>query len=131
MADLDRETLEAALIGYEHQKAQIEAKIHQLRVHLGGHVTVAPNVPLKKKGRRKFSAETRQKMAAAQQRRWTAKHAEVASVTSEPATETAKPIAKKRAPLSAEARESIAVAQRKRWAASKKATKKPAKGKAV
>jgi len=71
MANLDRQTLEAALIGYEHQKAAIDAKIAQLKAHLGGHVVVA--VPGATKSRRKFSAETRAKMAAAQQRRWAVK----------------------------------------------------------
>jgi hypothetical protein len=68
MATLDRETLEAALIGYEQQRQAVEIKISQLRAHLGGHLAVA--VPRPKKGRRKFSAETRAKMAASQQKRW-------------------------------------------------------------
>jgi hypothetical protein len=72
MATLDRETLEAALIGYEQQKDAIDFKIAQLRAHLGGHVVAA--VPQAKTGRRTFSAETRLKMAAAQQKRWAAKH---------------------------------------------------------
>jgi hypothetical protein len=73
MATLDRETLEAALIGYELQKGAIDIKIAQLKAHLGNHVAAV--VPRAKKGRRKFSAATRAKMAAAQQKRWAAKHA--------------------------------------------------------
>jgi hypothetical protein len=72
MATLDRETLEAALIGYEQQKDAIDIKIAQLRAHLAGHVHVVAAVPQAKNGRRTFSAETRLKMAAAQQKRWAA-----------------------------------------------------------
>jgi hypothetical protein len=119
MATLDRETLEAALIGFEQQKEQIESKIAQLRAHLGGHMAEAP---VKKRGRWKFSTETRLKMAAAQQRRWAGKTDTVAA----PEVKVAKQARKPRAPLSAEARESIAAAQRKRWAKAKKAAKKSA-----
>jgi hypothetical protein len=115
MATLDRETLEAALIGFEHQKAAIDTKIAQLKARLGGHVVAV--VTGAKKGRRKFSAETRAKMAAAQQKRWAAKQqAEAPKATKKTAT-------KKRAPLSAEARARIVEAQRKRWAAAKKTAK--------
>jgi hypothetical protein len=115
MAILDRETLEAALIGYEQQKAAIDIKIAQLRAHLGGHVAAV--VPQPKKGRRQFSAETRSKMAAAQQKRWAAKR------EGKGPKATRKVAAKKRGTLSPEARERIAQAQRKRWAAAKKAAK--------
>jgi hypothetical protein len=72
MATFDRDTLEAALIGYEQQKRAIDLKIAQIRAQLsGGNAPVA--APKAKKGRRKFSAETRAKMAAAQKRRWAAK----------------------------------------------------------
>jgi hypothetical protein len=115
MANLDRETLAAALIGYEHQKAAIDIKIAQLKAHLSGHVAAA--APYAKKDRKKFSAETRTKMAAAQQRRWAAKH------ETEVPKATKKAAAKKKNPLSSEARQRISEAQRKRWAAAKKTAK--------
>jgi hypothetical protein len=115
MATIDRETLEAALIGYEQQKDAIDFKIAQLRAHLAGHVVAA--APQARKGRRTFSAETRSKMAAAQQKRWAAKH-EV-----EPPKPTKKVAVKKQSKLSPEARQRIAEAQRKRWAAAKKTAK--------
>jgi hypothetical protein len=114
MATFDRQTLEAALIGYEQQKDAIDIKIAQLRTHLGGHVVAT--APQPKKGKRTVSAETRLKMAAAQQRRWRAKAEPTAPKP------TKKVAAKKRSTLSLEARQRIAEAQRKRWAASKKAT---------
>jgi hypothetical protein len=115
MATLDRETLEAALIGYEMQKGAIDLKIAQLKAHLGGQV--APAESPARKGRRKFSAATRSKMAVAQQRRWAAKNEAKAPKP------TKKTVAKKRGTLSQEARERIAEAQRKRWAAAKKTAK--------
>jgi hypothetical protein len=127
---MEREILEAALIGYEHQKQAIEVKIAQLKAHLGGHVAAAATAPGAKKGRRKFSAETRAKMAAAQQRRWAAKHqAEVpAPKAAAPKAAAPKAVApnaapKKRGPLSPEARQRIVDAQKKRWAAAKKKAK--------
>ena len=115
MATLDRETLEAALIGYEQQKDAIDLKTAQLRAHLGGHVAAA--VPQAKNGRRTFSAETRLKMAAAQQKRWAAKH-EVKGPRP-----TKKVAVQKQSKLSPEARQRMAEAQRKRWAAAKKTVK--------
>jgi hypothetical protein len=117
MATFDRQTLEAALIGYEQQKDAIDIKIAQLRAHLSGHVAATAPQPTKgKKGKRTVSAETRLKMAAAQQKRWAAKAEPTAPKP------TKKVAAKKRSTLSLEARQRIAEAQRKRWAASKKAT---------
>jgi hypothetical protein len=115
MATIDRETLEAALIGYEQQKDAIDIKIAQLRAHLAGHVVAA--VRQAKKGRRTFSTETRLKMAAAQQKRWAAKH----QVKGPKPTQ--KVAVKKQSKLSPEARQRIAEAQRKRWAAAKKTAK--------
>jgi hypothetical protein len=124
MPTYDNEILEAALIGYEHQKKRIETKIEQLRTHLGGHVAQVSEAPVLGK-RRPFSAATKKRMAAAQRRRWANKNAGEAETASE---ETAAPVMAtkkaKRTPTSAEGRERIAAAQRKRWAASKKAAKK-------
>jgi hypothetical protein len=67
MVTLDRETLEAALIGYEQQRQAVVSKIAELEAYLGGGLGAVG--PRPKKGRRTFSAETRAKMAASQQKR--------------------------------------------------------------
>jgi hypothetical protein len=68
MPTYDNEILEAAVIGYEHQKREIEIKIEQLRAHLGGHVAQVSETATGRK--RTFSSATRKRMAAAQQKRW-------------------------------------------------------------
>jgi hypothetical protein len=114
----DRDILEAALIGYEQQKKEIDTKIEQLREHLSGHIVPAEETVVK----RVMSAATRKRMAAAQQKRWAAKSADAYEIA--PKVEIAtKKATGKRAPLSPEARERIAAAQRKRWAKAKKAAK--------
>jgi hypothetical protein len=92
----DELILEAALIGLEQKKQEVQSRIDSIRVSLGSsHKSVAP---------KQASAE---KPVPVQ-----------ASSTS--GTQ------KKRRTMSPEARERIAAAQRKRWAASKKAAKKAA-----
>jgi hypothetical protein len=126
MPTYDNEILEAALIGYEHQKREIETKIEQIRAHLGGHV--APKSEIVSGSKPTFSAATRKRMAAAQQKRWASKSAEAETAPAEaaaPVEATAKATKKAtRTPMSAEGRERIAAAQRKRWAKTKKAAKK-------
>ncbi|MEO8597112.1 MAG: hypothetical protein ABI759_27585 [Candidatus Solibacter sp.] len=70
---LDKATLEAALIGYQHQLETIQAKIAEIRRMLGG--TPARTVPAAKKAaprkqKHKMSAEGRARIAAAQRARW-------------------------------------------------------------
>jgi hypothetical protein len=125
MATYDNDILEAALIGYEHQRKEIETKIEQIRAHLGGHVT--PNGKTAPGRKRTFSAATRKRMAAAQQKRWASKNAGGAEAVTPAEVAPAKATKKaggKRTPMSAEARERIAAAQRKRWAKTNKAAKK-------
>ena len=122
---ISREVLSAALAGLELQRTKIEEHIAQVRGMLGrrgpgrppkeatgavaGQVTTA-----RRKGRRRFSAKARARMAEAQRKRWAAsKDAERAQTA---------PVAKKRH-LSAEARKKMADAARKRWAAARKAKK--------
>lgn len=67
--------LEAALVGYQLQLDEINAKIADLRRRLGGRSTaptagVAPRATTQKKHR--ISAEGRARIAAAQRRRWAA-----------------------------------------------------------
>jgi hypothetical protein len=122
MPTYDNEILEAALIGYEHQKKEIETKIEQLRAYLGGHV--APMNEAASPRKRTFSAATRKRMAAAQQKRWASKNATAETAPAEAAAPAKGTKKATRTPMSAEGRERIAAAQRKRWAKTKKAAKK-------
>jgi len=72
---LDNATLEAALVGYQQQLQQIEAKMAELRQMLGQPPAAAPAAkPAKKTSSRKqkhrMSAEGRARIAAAQRARW-------------------------------------------------------------
>jgi cell division septum initiation protein DivIVA len=99
---MDTPLLEAALIGFEQLKRNVEDKIRDLRSRLGsGESTAATSA---KGGRRTLSAAARNRIAAAQRKRWAAVKAKGA-----PAKRV----------LSAAARKKIAVAQKKRWAALK------------
>jgi len=73
----DQALLEAALIGYQHQLEEIEAKMAELRRQLGGK----PSAPSAKTataaapaGRRQMSAAARKRIAAAQKKRWAEYH---------------------------------------------------------
>jgi hypothetical protein len=108
MATYDNEILEAALIGYEYQKREIEIKIEELRANLVGHVAPEENAPVRK--RRGFSAATKKRMAAAQRARWAKKNANEAET---PPAETTAPVRateKAKRALSPEARERMAAA---------------------
>ena len=76
----DQALLEAALIGYQHQLQEIEAKMADLRAQLGGKAPAAAKSasigvglgePAKK---RKMSAAARKRIAAAQKKRWAEYH---------------------------------------------------------
>jgi hypothetical protein len=63
--------IEAAIIGFEHQKTEIDAQIRELRQMLDGGPTSAAATPEAAPGKRKkFSAAARRKMALAQKARW-------------------------------------------------------------
>jgi hypothetical protein len=71
----DRDILEAALLGYEHQQKVIDRKIEDIKSKLGSPAKAMPESEKPTKGtrkRRKLSKEARQKMAEAQKRRWAA-----------------------------------------------------------
>jgi hypothetical protein len=102
----DLSILQAALIGYQHQRDQIEAKMAEIRSQLGGKgaavkpmVTTATGAPVK----RALSPSARKRIAAGQRKRWAAFNA-------------AKQSAPKKRKMSAAGRERIAEATRKRWA---------------
>ena len=72
---LDKATMEAALVGYQQQLQQIEAKMADLRRLLGDKPAAAPAVKRAPKAatgkqRHRMSAEGRARIAAAQKARW-------------------------------------------------------------
>jgi len=67
--------LQAALVGYQHQLDEINAKIAELRRRLGGGRTTSAAPSSGGSGNQKkhrISAEGRARIAAAQRRRWAA-----------------------------------------------------------
>jgi hypothetical protein len=77
MKNNDQAILEAALIGYQHQLDQIEAKMADLRRQLGGKSTpTAPkaSAPAASGKKREMSSAARKRIAAAQKKRWAEYH---------------------------------------------------------
>jgi hypothetical protein len=70
----DHALLEAALIGYQHQREQIDAKIAELRQELGGKSPAAARAPAPSGKKRQMSAAARKRIAAAQRKRWAEYH---------------------------------------------------------
>src|SRR5579871_5078386 len=71
VSKLNSTIIEAAIVGFEHQKTQIDSQIAELRAMLNGTAqtaTATPETPAPK--RKKFSAAAIQRMREAQQRRW-------------------------------------------------------------
>ena len=113
-AAVDQGLLEMAPIGYETEKARIEAAIANIRAQLNGRnsgtaTLVPPAGNAVQPTRKRFSAAARRKMAEAQRKRWAAARGNAAE------THRAK---RKR---SAAGRKAIAAAARGRWAALRKA----------
>jgi hypothetical protein len=100
----DRELLQAALIGYERQREVLGERIAEITRELSGKPG-ADEVASGTRPKRVMSAETRRRMAEAQQRRWAG------------AKKSGTPVAKKKRKMSAAGRERIAEATRKRWEA--------------
>jgi len=115
MVTVDRTLLEAALSGYERQREDLEAKIAEIRRHLGtapaAHSAHSAPVSVTESGRKRrvISAAAKKRMAAAQKKRWAAYHKEH-GMPAKPA-KTAKRV------LSAAAKRNIAEATKRRWAA--------------
>ena len=111
----DLSILQAALIGYQHQRDQIDAKMAEIRRELSGKTggvkpttptaPGAPSTPLK----RVVSPAARRRMAAGQRKRWAAVNA------AKPAEPAKQPAPKKRK-MSAAERKRIIEATKKRWA---------------
>ena len=113
---LTPEILIAAIAGYEAQKNQIDARIAELRSMLDGGSTGPAASLATAKPRKKFSAATRRKMAAAQRARYA-----MLKQGSEP-TQAMTAKSKKRK-MSAAGRRAISMAAKKRWRAIKAAKK--------
>src|SRR5437773_1189775 len=112
---LTADILEAAAIGFEVQKTQIEAKISDIKRLLDGGT--GPTAPTETaKPRKKRSAAVRRRMKIAQQLRW--QRIKEAAAPSQSAT--AKP---KKRKLSVQGRKNIIEATKRRWARVKAAKK--------
>ena len=114
----DTELLEAALIGFQQKRDQLEQKIADLRSQIGGNsasrpapAAAASSAAAPKK--RSMSASARRRIALAQKKRW-------AAYKAEHGTKTAAPKPHKRV-ISAAGRARIIAATKKRWAAYRKA----------
>jgi hypothetical protein len=111
----DTELLEAALIGFLHQKDEVQRKIAELRSRIGepsvsGPAAATAGSPAPK---RTLSPAARRRIALAQKKRWAAQKAK----NGQPPA-SSKP--RKRV-LSAAGRARIIAATKKRWAAFRKA----------
>ena len=108
----DVSLLQAALLGYEQQRAEIVQRIADLRHQLGGRkgtTPVAVASVVSATGRRPLSAVARKRIAAAQRKRWKQFHQSQAP--------EAKQAAAPKRKMSAAAKKRIADAAKKRWAA--------------
>jgi len=106
MTRLDTETLQAALVGCQHQIDDIQARMAEIRAALGVKTPRKAGAPTDRP-RRKISAAGRARIAAAQRKRW---------AESRPQAKAEKPAKPKRR-LSAAGRAAIIAATKKRWAA--------------
>ena len=115
---LTPEIITAAIAGFEAQKLSIDTQIAELRSMLNGagYSEAAASTPTAKP-RKKFSAASRRKMAAAQR----ARYSKLKEDSEPPQAESAKP--KKKRKMSAAGRKAISEATKKRWAAVRAAKK--------
>jgi hypothetical protein len=108
MTRLDTETLQAALVGCQHQIDDIQAKMAEIRGALGVRSPRKAGAAPTAEPRRKISAAGRARIAAAQRKRW---------AESRPQSKAEKPAKKTKRRLSAAGRAAIIAATKKRWAA--------------
>jgi len=99
----------------------IRKQIATLQAKLGGMFGSDEEAPKAKSGgkpgKRRMSAEARERIAAAQRARWAKKKGQT---TSAPAIASAKPAKAKKRNISPEARAKMAAAAKRRWAEKKK-----------
>ena len=118
MAQIRNDILTAALAGFKLERRRIDEKIAHVEAMLGGE-TGSPIVTTdgSTAGRRRFSAATRGRMAAAQKARWA--KLKGASEPSEPAPVAPKP----KRQISPEGLKRIIAATKARWRRQKAAAK--------
>ncbi len=125
VSKLNRNIIEAAIVGFEHQKTEMDRQISELRAMLTGPAETAATPEATPSKRKKRSAAVRRKMALAQKARWAKIKGEA-----EPGAEAPFNAPKAKRKLSAAGRAAIVAATKKRWAAVKaakaRATKKTA-----
>jgi hypothetical protein len=125
ISNLNRNVIEAAIVGFEQQKMQIDDQIAELRQMLDGGPTETTTTPVATapgpgRNRKKFSAATIRRMREAQQRRWS----KIRGESKAPATTAAELLMPKRK-LSAAAK-AILVANLEKARAAKAAKAKSA-----
>jgi hypothetical protein len=122
MPKLNAAVIEAAIVGFEHQKTQIDNQIAELRAMLsGGSAEPTAATPEAGPGKRKqFSPAARRRMALAQKARWAKIKGEA-----EPAAPATTPAPKPRRKMSAAAKAKL-VANLKKARAAKAAMAKSA-----
>lgn len=112
----DLELLEAALIGFQYRRTEVEQRIADLRHKISGQPSASAATPSGVSSSaatgRKMSASARQRIALAQKKRWASYKAQNGK--------SAAPKRKKRV-LSAAGRARIVAATKKRWAEFRKA----------
>jgi hypothetical protein len=91
---LNTAIIEAAIVGFEHQKTQIDVQIAELRAMLTGPAETATTPEATPSKRKRFSAAARRKMALAQKARW----AKLRGETQQPAPARKKVAVRKAAP---------------------------------
>jgi hypothetical protein len=121
---ISKSIVEAAIVGFEHQKTQIDNQIAELRSMLSG-ASAEPTVATPEAApgkRKKFSAGARRRMALAQKARW-------AKIKGEAESPTPVPVVARKAKrkLSAAGRAAIIAATKKMWAAKRAAAKSATK----
>jgi hypothetical protein len=120
-AGTNNDLLAMALIGYEAQKAKIDAAIRDIQAQLGHRRPGRPKAATDgaAPAKRTLSAAARRRIAAAQRKRWAA--------LKKSQSQGKAVAAPKKRKLSAAGRRAIIEATRKRWAAVRRAAAKKAK----
>ena len=71
--NVERELLEAAIIGYQNKIAEMQQRITEIRMRLGGHSSAVNSANHSKPGKppkRSMSAAAKRKLSLAAKRRW-------------------------------------------------------------
>jgi hypothetical protein len=113
---MDSWIIEAAIIGFEAQRKQVDSRIAELRQMLGQSPGKAAEACVAVPGKRTMSAAGRRAIAEAQRKRWAKRSAQNSS------TGKLVPTSKPKRKLSTAGRAAIVAALKRRWAAKRAAT---------